>query len=200
MLEKHERSGGNIAKRVANRIQSEGIEIEIDEKTGTITLKMDEAFYFKNASYELAQSAKEKMATLIPAYAAALFEDQNVVDRISSVSITGFASPTFRRAFVDPQENDTEAYRYNMELSMKRSQQIAEFIFGGEIGSYPHKSTLKRLTRVSGMGYMKPILADDQSQDSGCGIYDCTKSRRVEINFHLNDTFKTVSPLSNIGH
>ena len=190
---------GNIAKRIATRIESEGIEIAIDEKTGTITLKMDEAFYFKNASYELAQSAKEKMATLIPAYAAALFEDQSVVDRISSVSITGFASPTFRRSFVDPEENDTEAYRYNMELSMKRSQQIAEFMFGGEIGSYPHKSTLKRLTRVSGMGYMKPIVADNQN-DTTCGIYDCTKSRRVEINFHLNDTFNAVTPLSNIGH
>ena len=125
--------------------------------------------------------------------------------KITGITLTGFASPRYRRKFVNPMSEDREAYEYNLKLSMARSQEIAKYIFGDDIGSYPYKAELKRLTSISGKGYMSPVLfvegriPANKSVRESCGAFDCAKSRRVEIGFVFRNRKEFLSQFEQIN-
>lgn len=179
----------NISNKIYNRIKDSGIDIDIDEESGIITIKMDEAFQFKRSSFELNDFAKENLGKIIPVYAKSLFEEESIKKRIASVLVTGHASPSYGGKFIDPEDGNEKAYQYNLELSLKRAEQIAHFIFGGDIGNYTFKNHLKKITKIAGKGYMEPLNSPslNSNYSEKCGVYDCKKSRRVEISFILKD-------------
>ena len=188
-----------IAQLISGNLESSGVEVDINPETGNITLKMDDSFYFKNDSYQLSDSAKMKLGQVIPVYAKSLFGTKEISERIDGISITGFASPKYKRVFVDPFNTHGEAYDYNLALSMNRAQQIVAFMFGNEIPEFEYRNKLKVMTSVTGKGFMEPIAQEDSHVCSlkgkfgktphrcQCGPYDCKKSRRVEINFVLKN-------------
>ena len=108
---------------------------------------------------------------------------------IISVNVTGHASPQYYQQYIDPESEDWKAYSHNLDLSLKRAQQVGYFIFSEDIGKYPYKRELRDITKISGRGYMSPILSKGESSPEKCGPYNCRKSRRVEINFSLKDEF-----------
>ena len=208
-----------IAKLISGNLEASGVKVDINPETGNITLKMDDSFYFNNDSYELSDSAKKKLSQVIPVYTKSLFGTKEIADRIDGISITGFASPKYKRLFVDPVLTIGEAYDYNLELSMNRARQIVTYMFGQEFPDFEFKDKLKLMTSVTGKGFMEPIPYDDENTCSAknkvsksnvkceCGPFDCKKSRRVEINFVLKNQkdaerhFDTISnTLKNRGY
>ncbi|MBI3542614.1 MAG: OmpA family protein, partial [Deltaproteobacteria bacterium] len=187
-----------IAGGVLRNLRDNGVDVAVDPESGVITLSMDEVFRFKNGSYEIADASKAKIKKIMPVYAKSLFGSPEQAAKIAGVVITGHASPRYKRKYVDPRGHDRVAYIFNLDLSMKRAHQVAAYIFGEEIGYYPHKQELKERTSVAGKGYMEPtarVAGGDTTEP--CGQYDCPKSRRVEINFILKETKKAAQELAN---
>ena len=183
-----------IARRITNKLYNNGIDALLDPTTGVITMRLDDIFTFTNASYELSREAREKIRRIIPVYAESLFEDGWTKSRIAAVTVTGFASPRYRKKYIDPNSDDMEAYDYNMELSLKRAKKISQYIFSDNIGSYPYKKYLRSITQVAGKGYSQPVprvatTMDVEKETERCGKFDCERSRRVEINFLLKDQY-----------
>ncbi len=181
-----------IARNLSNNLRDKGIDVNIDPTSGKITLRMDDTFYFSNNSFEIADAAKAKIKSLIPVYANSLFKDPKIRKRISAVTVTGFASPYYQGAYVDPDVDNPDAFNHNLELSLNRAREIAEYTLGLAIGEYEFKPILRKLLKVSGKSYLDSIPLSKEERSSPktkflCGNYDCVKSRRVEINFILNE-------------
>ncbi|RZA25094.1 MAG: hypothetical protein EOP10_07890 [Proteobacteria bacterium] len=201
----------HIASNIANNLKQSGVEVEVNPETGNITLRMDESFYFKNASYELREEAKEKLSKLIPVYAQSLLGTSKIANRIEKILVTGYASPSFNKTFVDPSTAVGEPYEYNLDLSVNRAKEIVAFMFGSQISSYEFKDRMRAMVSVSGMGLMGAIPLEKTSmcgketgslskaEDCSCGPFDCKKSRRVEIQFVLKNQKDTERQLQKIS-
>ena len=182
---------------------------------------MDASFLFKHGSAILSKSVKRKLKKIIPAYVEALFSNKKFINSIENVKIVGHASPVYGKKFIDPYDRLTGGFKYNIDLSRARAQNIAFFIVGKGIGKYRHKNTLRRKIRTEGMGYSLPVLSEKNvdllkrkygkgyagvyhfdprrapssiklKQTKGCGFYNCKKSRRVEITFKIKDDKKAL--------
>ncbi len=200
-----------IAEGLSKNLKDSGIDVDINPETGNITLRMDESFYFQNASYELREEAKQKIAKILPIYASSLLGNPQIAKRIESIHVTGYASPKFKKEFVDPTRAEGEAYEYNLELSVSRAREIVTYMLGTQIPAYPFKEQMRKMVHVSGMGLMKSIPHDPASQclkdstaalkfeECGCGPFDCKKSRRVEIQFVLKNQKDTDRQLQKIS-
>ena len=199
-----------IAGTVAQNLKASGVEVDINPETGNITLRMDEAFYFKNASYQLRDEAKLKISQIVPIYAKSLLENPKIAQRIENILVTGYASPKFKKEYVDPSTVAGEAYDYNLELSVNRAREIVTYMFGQEIKDFPYKDKMRHLVSVSGTGMMNAILLDNESvcskdpeaqskfEECTCGPFDCKKSRRVELQFVLKNQKDTDRQLQKI--
>ncbi len=202
-LKKIQNNDKILANRIGKDMQDAGIELFVDPQSGMLILRLDNSFLFKRNSSELTEMAKSKVKEILPKYANSLFSDRKTRARISTVSITGYASPRFKGKYVDPFVFESESYNYNLELSYRRAQEVASYIFGNEIGDFPHKQTLRTKAQVSGKGYMSPIKAESENSvedKAKCGEYNCSKSRRVEISFLLKPSQGKAKPNQLIGH
>lgn len=200
-----------IASNIANNLKASGVAVDVNPETGNITLRMDESFYFKNASFQLRDEAKQKIAQIMPIYAKTLLENPKIAQRIESILVTGYASPKFKKEYVDPASVSGEAYDYNLELSVNRAREIVAYMFGQEIEDYTFKDKMRNLVSVSGVGMMKAIPLESDSfcskdpqasvkfEECTCGPYDCKRSRRVELQFVLKNQKDTDLQLQKIS-
>ncbi len=176
-----------IATNLVQGLEDTGVTASVNPTSGTLTFSMD-ALQFPNGSAQLSEAAKRYLRNLIPTYAKSLFGDSIRAGRIAEIRITGHASPRFGLSYVDPKAANQTAKDYNLDLSRRRSQAIADFLFGKEIGTYPHKAEMRIYTRSEGLGHNRPVRAPaGVVSPEPCGPYDCAKSRRVEISFQLKD-------------
>ena len=129
-----------IGANLAEKFKKAGMNIATDKKTGRITLFMDEAFLFVNDSFELTESIKEKLKSILPIYTEELFREKVNRDNISSVNVVGHASPRYGGGFVSPVGNQLDAYFYNLQLSSNRAVQIVKFIASPESGEFSFKN------------------------------------------------------------
>ncbi len=190
---------GQIAKKLANRFDSMQVDVVTNQKTGNITLFLDEAFLFKNNSYELRNEVQAKLTTIIPVYTDELFKDDYIKENIASVNIIGHASPYYMAKFVNPETASFKAFEHNLTLSTNRALQITKFILGNEIGNYPFKSILRKKIKPTGKSFMEPILKAASDPEDKCQAFSCKRSRRVEISFSLNnEDKKTKSSIENM--
>jgi outer membrane protein OmpA-like peptidoglycan-associated protein len=194
----------NIAENLASRFRNSDISAQVDPKTGTVTLLMDQNLLFETNSARLSKLAKKQLAKIVPIYAEVLFEEKEIQDQIASFNVEGHASPTFSTGYVDPLESEPGPYNYNLNLSTRRATSITRFIFGNEISKFPYKKVMRKMTQTIGHGYNKPVL---KSSDQGrhlastieaveipkmkgnidCKEYNCPLSQRVELSFTLKD-------------
>lgn len=172
---------GNIAKRLSS-IDSNFK----SDNTGKLVLKMDDTFGFQNDSSKLKEGVAEKLKKIIQVYAEELFRDPTVRAQIENVFIIGHASPRHKGKPIDLENSSSDhAYKYNLDLSANRALTIAKFIFSPDMGDFSHKNLFKNKLQASGRGYTAPVLRNVNVLENGCGVYDCARSRRVEIFFTL---------------
>ncbi len=180
-----------LSKQIAQKIQEAKIGFLTEFNENNISITLDEKFFFNNDSSSINELGKEKLKTLISIYSKQLFQHEKIRERIKAVSFIGHASPRYNSKVLDPLDASEEAFQYNMELSTKRAQSVANLIFSPDFGKFEYKDTLRAKTMVSGRGFSTPIPSVKRNLasvgDTKCGSYDCRKSRRVEIIFELRD-------------
>jgi len=179
---------GTIGKNLSKRFKNMGLDVITDERTGSITLLLDDAFLFQHDSYRLRAEMIAKLNRVIPAYTDELFGDPQVRDNISAVNVVGHASPYYH-GYVDPETAPYKAYEYNLILSSNRALEITRYIVGDKIVNYDFKAVLRRKVKTSGKSFTHPLVLekneDNKKDKEECGIYSCWRSRRVEISFTL---------------
>ncbi len=181
-----------LAEQIMRNFAKAGIKASVDGKTGDVTINFENE-YFATGSANLKDGMKSILQKTIPVYAQSLFQDKKIASRISSVEIIGFASPTYKGKFVDPDSLSPEtrsAVNYNMDLSYQRAKSIFEHVFDTTKMNFGAQQTLLPLVKVSGRSY----LASDRlkgralgSDHDYCKTNDCQKSQKVIIKFNLRD-------------
>jgi outer membrane protein OmpA-like peptidoglycan-associated protein len=183
----------NLAAQIKKNFAKAGISAEVDPNSGDVMLSFGDQ-YFDTGSATLKPKMRTILEQAMPAYSASLFENDKVAQKIQSVEIVGFASPTYKGKYVDPTKLDPEtkaAVNYNLDLSYARARSIFENVFDKSKMSFRHQERLLPLVKVTGRSF----LANDKSRDpaaqgSGeafCRSNDCAKLQRVIIKFTLKD-------------
>jgi len=184
-----------IIGKLSDGFKRAGVDARIDPKTGEVTINFGEE-YFDYGSSQIKGGMKSILEKAVPVYAKSILDDSEIADKISSVEIIGFASPTYKGKYINPKELNSEARRavnYNMDLSYKRAKSIFEYAFDPKAMKYEHQNNLLSLTKVTGIGYLRAQGADSSPKDSNlsdaeyCEKYDCTKSQKVLIKFNFKE-------------
>ena len=147
--------------------------------------------FFENDSSQLKDEMRKILKKAMPVYSKSLFGNVNVAEKISSVEVIGFASPTYRGKFVDPNSSkpdDIDAMKYNMDLSYKRAKSIFNYILDDKEMAFEHKNSLVPNLTVSGRSFLELMKMNRSvaSAEDYCKKNDCKKSQRVIIKFSMN--------------
>lgn len=180
----------NIAKEIKKGFDKLGIKADIDLDSGDVLLDFGQA-YFENDSAQLKEDMRNVLRKAMPVYSKSLFGNPTVSNQISSVEVIGFASPTYRGKFVDPNSTkaeDRDALKYNMDLSYKRAKSIFNYILDEKEMNFEHRQTLVPNLKVSGRSFLDLVKMDRNvaSAEDYCKVNDCKKSQRVIIRFSMD--------------
>ena len=180
----------NIAKEIKSGFDKMGIKADIDLESGDVLLDFGRT-YFENDSSQLKEDMRAVLKKAMPVYSKSLFGNPSVSKQISSVEVIGFASPTYRGKFVDPNSNkpdDREALKYNMDLSYKRAKSIFNYILDEKEMNFEHRRALVPNLKVSGRSFLDLMKMDRNvaSAEDYCQKNDCKKSQRVIIRFSMD--------------
>lgn len=156
----------NIIGKLKTELANKNIQVDIDDKTGTI--KIDEKILFEVDQYTLKPEGKEFLERVIPLYLRIFIENKNFMNRLDQIIIEGHS-------------DDMGSYLYNMDLSQKRANEVFKYIY----------TTLSDFEKSDREEIEKYITANGKSKANLIykenGEVDRAKSRRVEIKFKLKD-------------
>ncbi|MCB0390841.1 MAG: hypothetical protein KDD58_06115 [Bdellovibrionales bacterium] len=185
-----------LAAQIKNNFKKAGIDAEVDGNTGDVVINFGDE-YFDTGKSTLKPGMKKILKQSIPEYAKGLFSDKKIADKLSYVEIVGFASPTYKGKYVDPQsmdEKDRKAIEYNLKLSFNRAESVFKTIFNQNEMTFKEQQKLKSLVKVTGRSFlaekideMDRDIASGMSQKEFCKKYDCKKAQRVIIKFDLEN-------------
>jgi len=183
----------NVAKEIKNALKKAGIKADVDGNTGDVVLSFDE--YFDTGKADLKPKMEEVLKKFVPQYSKTLFKNPDLAKKISSVDLVGFASPTYRGKYVDPQslkEKDREAVTYNLDLSYQRAKSIFTYIFDTQKMKYENQDKLLGVVKVTGRSFLHEGVKG-RGLESGipraefCKKNDCMKEQKVIIKFNLKE-------------
>jgi len=178
-----------VAEDIKKAFAKQGIKAEVNGN-GDVILDFGE-HHFESDSAKLKPGMIQILERAMPAYAKALFENKNIADKVTSVEIVGFASPTYKGKFIDPKSEvarDKEALAYNMDLSYRRAKSIYEYSFHNSRMSFEYQKQMLPLVKVSARSYLE--LFDEKRRPANfeeyCRANDCNKARKVMIKFTMD--------------
>lgn len=179
-----------IAGEIKKGFDKIGVKADIDLESGDVLLDFGQA-YFDSDSANLKEDMRNVLRKAMPVYSKSLFGNPTVSNQISAVEVIGFASPTYKGKFVDPNSSkpgDREALKYNMDLSYKRAKSIFNYILDEKEMNFEHRQTLVPNLKVSGRSFLDLMKMDRNvaSADEYCKKNDCKKSQRVIIRFSMD--------------
>lgn len=182
-------------KQVASEIQKgfakAGVKADIDMQTGDVVLDFGQT-YFDSGSDRLKREMKGVIEKAMPIYSKSLFGNPKVSNKISSVEIIGFASPTYKGRYVDPQSSKAEdkaALKYNMDLSYRRANSIFTYMLDNQSTNFAHQKELLSRMKVSGRSFLEVMKVQNRNVASAvefCKQNDCKKAQRVIIRFSMD--------------
>ena len=155
------------SQELTEKLEKENIKAEIDEMTGDI--KISDLELFEVNSWNLSPRGKQYLDKLIPIYVDTIFSKPELVEGINNIVIQGH---TDSQSFAGLKTKD-EQFAKNMELSLKRANSVAEYMFRTNYNKAYSEQLRNRLI-VEGKSFTEPILKSD-------GTEDFDKSRRVEL-------------------
>ncbi|NUM58787.1 MAG: microtubule-binding protein [Bdellovibrionaceae bacterium] len=179
----------DVAKEIKKGFEKAGIKADIDLQTGEVMLDFGDS-YFETGSSKLNGDMKAILEKAMPVYAKSLFGNNKVKDKISAVEIVGFASPTYKGKYVDPNSSarkDKQALKYNMDLSYQRAKSIFNHIIDDKSMEFDHQKDMFPVMKVSGRSFLEVMKVKNVPQGKDfCSINDCKKSQRVIIRFGMD--------------
>ncbi len=155
-----------VAKDLAQELNAKNIDAQIDLMTGDV--KLSDLQLFELGSYELSNDGKAFLDKFIPIYLNAVFENPKVADKVKNIVIQGH---TDSQSFAGIDSKDLQFIK-NMELSTKRANEVAKYIFYTPYNK-AYSPKLHKMLQVEGKSYSEPVLVN--------GKEDYNKSRRVEL-------------------
>lgn len=154
------------SQELIEKLKRENIDAQVDEMSGDI--KISDLELFEVNSWNLSPKGRQYLDKLIPIYVNTIFSKQELLDGIENIIIQGH---TDSQSFAGLATKD-EQFAKNMELSLKRANSVAEYMFRTNYNK-AYSEKLRKMVVVEGKSFNEPILAD--------GMEDFAKSRRVEL-------------------
>lgn len=161
-----------VSEKISGDLQKADIAADIDKMTGD--LKIDAAALFELNSYVLSENGKTLLDKLAPIYINSIFADKELAGQIQYIVIQGH---TDSQMFAGVNSKDEQFLR-NMDLSLKRANAVAEYIFKTNYNK-AYADNFRKIVVVEGKSFNEPILVN--------GVEDYAKSRRVELKLKVKD-------------
>lgn len=153
-------------------LREQNIDANIDA-AGVV--KISDLELFDVNSYELSEKGKKYLAKFAPAYLDSIFSNEYLNKNIEKIIIQGHTdSQTFRGEY-----SEDEQYMKNMELSLKRAYEVANYMTNTPYNK-ENGNRLRKMIIVEGASFSSPVLVN--------GKEDYAKSRRVELKVVMKDT------------
>ena len=155
-----------VVASLQREFAANNVNVDIDEKTGALTLDANVMFDVNEA--ELTDEGKATLHNILPIYCRVLLQDSNK-EYLAEIIIDGYT--------------DTDGdYSYNLELSQQRSLAVAQYLLEiqGEFLNAAQSADLEEYLTVNGHSMANPVLDAN-------GNVDKDASRRVEVKFRLKD-------------
>ncbi|MGN0031998.1 MAG: flagellar motor protein MotB [Candidatus Gastranaerophilaceae bacterium] len=162
-----------VSEKISNELKKENIDVDIDKMTGD--LKISDVELFELSSWELSPKGKKLLDKLAPIYINSIFADKELAEQIQYIYIQGH---TDSQMFAGVTSKD-EQFLKNMDLSLKRANAVAEYIFKTNYNK-AYADQFRKIVVVEGKSYNEPVLNEK-------GIEDYDKSRRVELKLKVKD-------------
>ncbi len=180
-----------IAREIQRGFKAAGVKADIDMQTGEVLLDFGEN-YFESDSANLKDAMKDIIERAMPVYSRSLFGNPKLADKITTVEVVGFASPTYKGRFVDPNSNkadDKAALKYNMDLSYRRANSIFNYLLENN-SQFDHQKDLLSLMKVSGRSFLEVMKVKGGRTPANaaefCKKNDCKKAQRVVVRFSMD--------------
>jgi myosin heavy subunit len=183
-----------LSKEIATALKNAGVDADVNPNTGDVTISFGKDF-FDSGSSELKNSMAGVLKKFVPKYSESLFKDKNIAEKITSVEIVGFASPTYGGKYIDPlslNPEDQKAAKYNLDLSFQRARSIFDYMFDTKKIEYQNQKKLLSLVKVSGRSFFNEGRAPagvtpGMDMKTFCKQVDCKQAQKVIIKFNMDD-------------
>lgn len=154
----------NLLTDLAQAYQEAGLDVDINETTGEITL--DSTILFEVSKADISSEGKEFLKKFISIYASVVFSEK-YENFVSHIMVEG--------------HTDTSGdYDMNLELSQKRADTVKDYCLSEEAGvDVAYIDALTATMKSLGYSYDNPIYNDN-------GEVDMEASRRVAFRFLIN--------------
>lgn len=162
----------NVSEKISEGMKKSNIDADIDKMTGD--LKISDGELFALNSSELTPEGKKLLDRLAPIYINTIFADKELSNQIDNIIIQGY---TDSQTFAGVNSKD-EQFMRNMDLSLRRANAVAEYIFRTQYDKKYADNFRKKLV-VEGKSFNEPVLVD--------GKEDFAKSRRVELKIKVKN-------------
>ena len=133
---------------------------------GHLILNPDSGVNFVSGSAEMTKSSQQMAQKLVRLYAETLMVELKDEAHTIHIAIKGYTNPR-------PESNNTLTHNANRRISLKRAAMIRNILSDSKIWQNFNLS-------IDGRGEDDPIARAD-NQVGPCGIYDCERSRRIEL-------------------
>lgn len=161
----------NMAQENANKVlqetlKNENIEASVDAISGVV--KISDLELFNLNSYKLSPKGRAYLDKFAPAYFNSLFSNEYLDKNIDKIIIQGHTdSQTYTGKF-----SEDEQYMKNMELSLKRAYEVANYMTNTSYNKI-NGTRLRKMIIVEGASFSEPVIEN--------GKENYNKSRRVEL-------------------
>lgn len=156
----------NASKTLQETLKKQDIDASVDPVSGVV--KISDLELFDVNSYKLSENGKAYLDKFAPAYLDSLFSNEYIDKNIDKIIIQGHTdSQTFAGKF-----SDDEQYMKNMELSLNRAYEVANYMTNTPYNK-SNGNRLRKMIIVEGASFSNPVIIN--------GKEDYAKSRRVEL-------------------
>ena len=153
------------AEALQSTLKEQNINVNVDS-SGVV--KISDLELFDVNSYELSENGKNYLSKFSPAYLNSIFSNDYLKENVEKIIIEGHTdSQTFAGDF-----SEDEQYMKNMELSLKRAYEVANYMTNTPYNK-SNGSRLRKMIIVEGASFSSPVIEN--------GKEDFAKSRRVEL-------------------
>ena len=161
-----------VSEKIGQELQKADIIVDMDKMTGD--LKISDVELFELSDWKLSPKGKKLLDKLAPIYINSIFADKELSNEIQYIIIQGH---TDSQTFAGVKSKD-EQFLKNMDLSLKRANAVAEYIFKTNYDK-KYADQFRKLVVVEGKSYNEPVIIN--------GKEDFDKSRRVELKLKVKD-------------
>ncbi len=156
----------NLSQALKESLKEQKLSATVDEISGVV--KISDLELFNVNSYKLSAKGKAYLDKFAPAYFKSLNENNYLKNNIDKIIIQGH---TDSQTYVGKYTKD-EQYMKNMELSLKRAFEVANYMTATQYNTQD-SDNLRKMIIVEGASFSNPIIIN--------GKEDFSKSRRVEL-------------------